>query len=414
MRDVRVDATTKGFPPTDPIPLSEVGSRGWTLSDLQPPVLALRRSALEHNLALMARWCELAQVWLAPHGKTTMAPLLWRMQLDAGAWGITAATAVQARTMRAFGVRRILVANELTDPGSIRWAADDLRDEANEFTCYVDSVRGVELLERGLRDASAPRPLPVLVELGYAGGRTGCRDVAEASEIARSVDRSGLLELAGVAGYEGTIAHDRAPGSLEAVRTYLDELRALAVRVVDAGLVRGHAIVTAGGSVYFDLVAERLAGGWPAGAEVRPVLRSGCYLTHDVGVYERASPFASAPPAERFRSAIEAWGVVVSRPEPGLALVGLGKRDVPSDLGYPRPLAVRHDDGTTEDVDGRVEITLLNDQHAYCRVDPGVSLAEGDLVRCGISHPCTAFDRWRVIPMLDDDDRVADAVATFF
>jgi D-serine deaminase-like pyridoxal phosphate-dependent protein len=172
--------------------------------------------------------------------------------------------------------------------------------------------------------------------------------------------------------------------------------------------------VTAGGSLYFDLVAERLAAGWPSDADVWTVLRSGCYLTHDVGVYERGSPFAGAPPARRFRSAIEAWGVVLSCPEPGLALVGLGKRDVPSDLGHPRPLEARRRDGASLDLGGRAEITLLNDQHAYCRLDPDVELAEGDLVRCGISHPCTAFDRWRVIPVLDDDDRVVEAVATFF
>jgi D-serine deaminase-like pyridoxal phosphate-dependent protein len=343
-----------------------------------------------------------------------MAPQLWRMQLDAGAWGITAATSVQARTMRAFGVRRILIANELTDSGSIRWAAEDLRDEANALVCYVDSRRGVELLERELRAAAAPRPLPVVVELGYPGGRTGCRDVEEAMETARAVVRSGPLELAGVAGYEGTIAHDREPGSLEAVGAYLESLREFARRVIEAGFVPGSAIVTAGGSLYFDLVAERLASGWPADEDVRTVLRSGCYLTHDAGVYERSSPFAGAPPMGRFRSAIEAWGVVLSRPEPGLALIGLGKRDVPSDLGYPRPLEVRREDGTTDDLNGGVEVTLLNDQHAYCRLHPGVRLAEGDLVRCGISHPCTAFDRWRVIPVLDDDDRVVDAVATFF
>lgn len=415
LRGIRVDATTKGFPPVPrPVPLQEVGAQGWTLEDLQPPFLALRRSALEHNLALMADYCERGGVELAPHGKTTMAPQLWQMQLDAGAWGITAATAVQARAMRAAGVRRILVANELPDPGSIRWAAADLADEANVLVCYVDSARGVELLERGLRKAGARRPLPVLVELGHPGGRTGCRDPEDAAGIARSVAASTALELAGVAGYEGTIAHDREPSTLEAVRAYLDKLRALATRVLEERLIPGSAILTAGGSIYFDLVAERLGGGWPAGSEVLVLLRSGCYLTHDAGFYERSSPFAEAEGDLRFHSALEAWGAVLSRPEPGLALVGLGRRDVPFDQGYPRPLLVRRAGGATDQVDGRVEVTALNDQHAFCRLDEGVRLDEGDLVKCGVSHPCTAFDRWRVIPVLDDEDRVVDAVATLF
>jgi len=409
---VVIDATTKGFPPVgEPVPLLEVAARGWALADLQPPVLVLRRSAIEHNLALMAAFCERHGVALAPHGKTTMAPQLWGMQLDAGAWGITAATAVQARTMRASGVRRILIANELTDPGSIRWAAADLAVAANELVCYVDSSRGVGLLERGLREAGASRPLRVVVELGHTGGRTGCRDPDEAAVVARAVKRSGALHLAGVAGYEGTIAHDREPASLEQVRAYLDGLHALTTRLLEEGVLDGRPIVTAGGSLYFDLVVERLAAGRP---EALVLLRSGCYLTHDSGFYERTSPFAGHDSARRFRPALEAWGSVLSRPEPGLAVIGLGRRDVPFDQGYPRPLLLRRSAGTTEPVDGRVEVTALNDQHAFCRVPEGVRVDEGDLVMCGISHPCTAFDRWRVIPVLDDDDRVVDAVATFF
>jgi D-serine deaminase-like pyridoxal phosphate-dependent protein len=409
---VVIDATTKGFPPVaEPVPLFEVGARGWTLGHLQPPVLVLRRSALEHNLALMTDFCDRHGVELAPHGKTTMAPQLWRRQLDAGAWGITAATAVQARAMRAAGVRRILIANELTDPGSIRWAAADLEEPGDELVCYVDSRRGIDLLERGLRDEGAPRPLSVLVELGHADGRTGCRDPDGAAEIARAVVRSGSLHLAGVAGYEGTIAHDRSPGSLEKVRAYLDVLGALVTRLLDEGALDAGPIVTAGGSLYFDLVVERLADAWD-GASV--LLRSGCYLTHDSGHYERSSPFAERESASRFRPALEAWGAVLSRPEPRLALLGLGRRDVPFDQGYPRPLLLRRSDGTTESIDGKVEITALNDQHAFCRVGEGVRVREGDLVMSGISHPCSAFDRWRVIPVLDDDDRVVDAVATFF
>ena len=56
----------------------------------------------------------------------------------------------------------------------------------------------------------------------------------------------------------------------------------------------------------------------------------------------------------------------------------------------------------------------LDDQHAYLSVPPDCGLAPGDLVCLGISHPCTAFDKWRVIPVIDDEYRVVDAVHTFF
>ncbi|HET7927914.1 MAG TPA: alanine racemase, partial [Actinomycetota bacterium] len=232
LHDVRIDGTSKGMPPVpDPVPLLDAGTRGWTLDDLQPPFVVIRRSALEHNVSLMAAYCDEHRVSIAPHGKTTMAPQIWRRQLDAGAWGITAATAAQARVMRAADVERILVANPITDAAAIRWAAQDLRDDANELACYVDSERGVDLLEGVLREESPVRPLQVLLELGHAGGRTGCRGAREALAVARRVARSPNLRLAGVAGYEGTIGHDREPATLEEVRRYLAELRALGTRL---------------------------------------------------------------------------------------------------------------------------------------------------------------------------------------
>jgi D-serine deaminase-like pyridoxal phosphate-dependent protein len=257
----------------------------------------------------------------------------------------------------------------------------------------------------------------VLIELGYPGGRTGCRGTVEAVGVAQRVRRSQQLQLAGVGGYEGTICHDRSSSCLDAVRAYLDRLRETTAELIDAGTFADvdEVIVSAGGSIFFDLVTERLGGPWPAGVRVRVLLRSGCYLTHDSGLYERASPFAAADdPSGRFRPAIEVWGAVLSMPEPALAIVGLGRRDVPFDQGMPVPHTIRSVSGRAEPVDGRLSVSDLNDQHAYCRLDLGLDLHVGDLVGFGISHPCSALDRWRVIPVLDDDDLVVDAVATFF
>jgi D-serine deaminase-like pyridoxal phosphate-dependent protein len=413
---VRVDGLARGFPATDgATEIAEVRERGWTLDDLSPPVLVLRDDALRHNLALMASYCERAGVDLAPHGKTSMAPQLWARQLESGAWGITAATAAQARVMRDSGVRRILIANELVDRASIEWISADLADEELALLCYVDSTRGVELLEAGLSRANPPRRLDVLVELGYPGGRTGTRTVDEALDVAERVRASGRLRLAGVAGYEGLICRDRSKECVDRVRGYLDRVRGVAERLVSSGAFGDGVVLTAGGSAFFDLVVERLRREWRSDVPARVILRSGCYLTHDSGLYERLSPFgAERDPSRRFHSAMEIWGTVLSRPEPELAIVGFGRREVPFDQGLPVPLAVRTSRGSTESLDDRSVLTELNDQHAYLRVPRGLSIDVADLVVCGISHPCTAFDRWRVIPVLDGDDRVVDAVATFF
>ena len=415
---VRVEETTTGFPAGADLAVADVGSRGWNLfEDLVPPVVVLRERALEHNLELMSAYCRANGVELAPHGKTSMAPQLWARQLDAGAWGVTAATPVQARAMRSAGVPRILLADELVDAGSIGWVARELADEAFGFACWVDSTRGVELLREGLVAGGAPRPLSVPVELGHARGRSGCRSVAEALDLAALVDEAPDLALVGVAGYEGTVCGDRGPVCVDAVDAFLHDLRELTSELLARGAfdTAGEAIVSAGGSAFFDRVVAVLGKSSAAGAAVRLVLRSGCYLTHDHGVYERNSPLSAATdPGGRFLPAFEAWGAVLSRPETRVVVVGLGKRDVPSDIDLPVPLRIRRSTGSFTDAAGIV-VRRLMDQHAICDVGgSGAPPDVGDLVAFGVSHPCTAFDRRRVIPVVDDDDRVVDAVATLF
>jgi D-serine deaminase-like pyridoxal phosphate-dependent protein len=374
------------------------------------PVLTLRESALAGNLAAMAAYCARAGVELAPHGKTAMSPELAARQLVSGAWGITVATIGQLRAYRAFGFPRLLMANELVDETGIAWLAGELAaDPGFSAYCYVDSADGVAILDRVLSARPAGRRLPVLVEIGL--GRTGCRTDDEALAVAKAAAATGTLTVAGVAGYEGTIGGTGAR-ALDTVAAFCRRLANLATATAGGD---SEFLVTAGGSVYFDVVARELTtggSGFPAGMTV--ILRSGGYLFHDHGLYQAATPAArGVAGAPVFRPALELWAQVLSRPEPGLALLGAGRRDVGFDAGLPVPLRARRGDGAAADLTG-AEVTGLNDQHAYLRLDPGTALAPGDLVCLGISHPCTTLDKWRVIPVLDEEDRVIDAVHTFF
>jgi len=226
--------------------------------ELAMPVMVLREADLAHNIAAMASYCSKAGVRLAPHGKTTMAPQLFARQLEAGAWGICAANLSQVRLYREFGVQRVLVANEVTDPAAVGWLAAEMAADPG-FDCYVyaDSLDGVRLLEDGLRGGGA-RPLPVLVELGQPGGRGGCRSVAEALGVASAVAASPVLRLAGVAGYEGSIGHDREPATLAAVAGFCRELRALAGLLPPVPAGQDDYLVTVGGSGFFDVVVDEL------------------------------------------------------------------------------------------------------------------------------------------------------------
>jgi D-serine deaminase-like pyridoxal phosphate-dependent protein len=430
----------KGFGAVAPVTPAELARQRPDLfgGGFSTPVLVLADSALRHNVEAMAAYASAAGVDLAPHGKTTMAPQLFARQLAAGAWAMTAATATHMRAYRAFGVPRILLANELTDPAGIAWLAGELAaDPGFECFVYADSLAGVRLLDEVLTAAWPAQPgrpgraLPVLVELGFDGGRTGCRTLEEALSVAAAVRATSTLRLAGAAGYEGGIGHECTPDTLEKVAAFCRRLREFGGALEGMAGRPDELILTAGGSAYFDIVAAELpAGGWTARGH-RVVLRSGAYIAHDHGLYDgltpgrrasfrpiehnTASPLAGRPPRTGpvLRPALEVWTHVLSRPEPRLVVLSAGRRDVSFDAGLPVPLRVRKRGGARASTAG-MRVTKLDDQHAYLSVPAGSGLAPGDLVGLGISHPCTTFDKWRVIPVVDDAYRVIDAVHTLF
>jgi D-serine deaminase-like pyridoxal phosphate-dependent protein len=392
------------------------------LSGLPTPLLTLSAPGLQHNVETLARWCTEHGVELAPHGKTTMAPALWAKQLDAGAWGITLANVFQLGVARAYGVSRVMIANSVISPLQLRWIADELAaDPSFEVMVWADSVRTVELLEAARSayvDAGA-RQLDVLVEIGGAGGRTGARDAETGLAVGAAIAAAPTLRLAGVAGYEGAIAHGADEEGLEHVRSYLRDLAAVHNGLqYDADVVP---VVSAGGSAYFEQVAQVLAPLAKDGARV--VLRSGAYIAHDDGYYREISPLGSAPrtDGDHLLPAMHGWIRITSQPEAGLAIFDAGKRDLPFDEGLPEPqlLRPRSADEHVRPVEG-MTVTKVNDQHGFLHFSPDgeAPLVIGDELRVGLSHPCTAFDKWGLIPVIDDPDAddplVVDLVRTFF
>jgi D-serine deaminase-like pyridoxal phosphate-dependent protein len=405
LADERLDWRFKGLPASwsgrTPAQI-RAGRPNLFTAGATSPVCVLRADALEHNLSTMADWCRRAGVELAPHGKTHMAPQLITRQLAAGACAITAATISQVRTFRAFRVRDVVLANELVDPAGLAWLATELAADPDfRLLCFVDSVRGVQLMSAGL--AGAGRPVQVCVELGVAGGRTGCRSAQAADEVARAAAASPALRLVGVAGYEAALGHEVTSEGMARVSGHLTQMRAAVLRL--AGLFEtDDIVVTAGGSTYFDVVADVLTG-WPAGLSVRTIVRSGCYLTHDDGLYARTSPLSRPGAQARLKPALSVWAQVISRPEPDLAVLTMGRRDVSFDQDLPVPQRLSGS-----------RVLRLNDQHAILRLNPRQRgrVDVGTWVEFGISHPCTTLDKWQLIPVLDGDDRVVDLIRTFF
>ncbi|MFD6070931.1 amino acid deaminase [Amycolatopsis lurida] len=420
VREERVDWRFRSVAPSlSGLTIGEAAARGAKLFDdgFLGPFVVLDEEAVEHNLRTMAAWCAERGVALAPHGKTTMAPQLFERQLRHGSWGITCANAGHLRIYRAFGVSRILLANQLLDPSGLKWLAAELdADDDFEFVCWVDSVRGVELMTEALRGAR--RKVDVLVELGADGGRTGVRDTETALAVAEAAHASPALRLRGSGGYEGALSHHTDEKSLQLISSYVDGLRELVFVFHAKGLLddAGQIIVTGGGSAYFDRVADELTKDW-GGLDVLPILRSGAYVTHDDGFYRVISPLGEQPRIDgvaSFRPALRAWAQVTSKPTDELALLTIGKRDASFDEGMPEPRLIRKGDGPPSALEGH-SIQKMNDQHAFLTLPASSPVEVGDWVALGLSHPCTVFDKWPLIPVVGPDgETVLDFVRTHF
>jgi D-serine dehydratase len=409
----------KGIPLGVSIADSAVGEAGWVVShgDTGTPVATLTVEDLEHNAVAMAEWCTRNQVLLAPHAKTSLSPELLDRQLRHGAWAMTAALPRQAALLWDQGIDRVLIANEVTDPAALQWlsAQLDARTE-RDLWLYADSVEGVALLQSALAGRQAERPLGVLVEMGHTGGRTGCRTGAEAHLVAEAVVAAPDLRLAGVAAYEGTISARRDADATHAVDGFLRHVAGFTQDLAAARRFEvDQPIVTAGGSVWFDRVSE-LLGPAAKNAGGHLVLRSGCYLFHDHGTYAAGTPSAArVPDAPAFRPALSVWARVLSRPEAGLVLVDAGRRDLSHDAGLPVPLSAHRPGRSAIDLSSAAaEVRALSDQHAFVHLPDSVDVLAGDLIRLGISHPCTTLDRWPVLLLVDHDWAVVGAVRTQF
>ncbi len=394
---------------------ADLARRGWNLlrEDLSLPSAVLYHDRLLHNRDWMRNFIAEYGVLLAPHGKTTMAPQLFQMQLDGGAWGITLATAHQTLVAHEHGVRRVLMANQLVGKQNMAIIARLLQDKGFAFYSLVDSVALVDQL--GEFFSRTGSPVNVLLELGVEGGRTGVRNDEQLRSVLDAIGRwKGVLLLSGVEIYEGVLDNELT------IRAFLQRACGVTRELLTQSRFNGKPILSGAGSAWFDIVAEEFTSAG-FGDVVDIVLRPGCYLTHDVGAYRKAHERMQRtnPVAHRMHSelmpALHLWACVQSIPEPSRAIIGMGKRDAAFDSGFPVP-ALQYRPGTSAPgpAASHWEVTKMMDQHAYLRIEPDDDLQVGDMIAFDICHPCLTFDKWRTLPVVDSQYNVIDLVQTYF
>ncbi|MEQ8743682.1 alanine racemase [Parasphingorhabdus sp.] len=386
-------------------------------SDCLFPVAVLKKDRVAENNRWMQRFCDHYGVELWPHGKTTLSSQIFAAQMASGARGFTAATVAHVRMYRSFGIDRIFLANQLVGKADIAEIIDILKKSPHiEFYALVDSIEGVVALREAVDGVSMLSPLRLLIEVGSRGFRAGVLEHSAGLAIARAlaeIDHD-KLPLYGIEAYEGV--HQGAGDGEVLTNALLTRVLALADECEREGLfATDEPILSAGGSYFFDLCVMRLRGQLK---QSRLLMRSGCYVIHDHGLYgvgfDEIESRGCELPLGRLEPSLEVWTIVQSVPEPGRAIVTMGKRDVGHDAGMPMAVAWyrygEHD--TPQLMHGTHRVSALFDQHAC--LDGPDNLKVGDLVGFGISHPCTTFDKWRSILLVESDYRVTGAITTHF
>ena len=386
------------------------------------PAAILKRSVLQQNSRWMRDYVAQAGASIAPHGKTSMSPELFELQQRDGCWGLTLASYQQVRVARHYGVSRIILANEAIGELELDYYLEQIRDDsAFDFYCYVDSEQGVRKIIQQARSANIGRPLNLLLELGYAGGRAGCRSLEDALRVAHAVQEGGdCIQLRGVSGFEGLYQGLKGEDRLTLVEDFLKLIVKTAFACDEAKLFgAGEILLSAGGSSYYDVVT-RMFGSVRLSGPVRVVTRSGCYLTHDSGMYRELQSEVLARDGHarhlvgHLDAALEVWAQVLSIPEPELIVVSAGKRDFGIDAGMPVPVRLARMEAGLLTLPPGCVVVAVSDHHAHIKVPMGHQIRHGDLIGLGVSHPCTTFDKWRVIYMVNDDYTIVDIAQTHF
>ena len=369
-------------------------------SGFQFPIMVLKDKALKHNIDRMARFCKSVGAELAPHVKTTMSPQIAQMQVDAGAFALTIANFWQAEIFRNFGFKKLIIANEVLDPTAIAAIADLNSKKSAEIIFYVDSIAGLEIIKKYTPKDGIQN---LFIEIGTDNGRGGIRDLDLVTKIAKNILEDSRLKLRGVTGFEGAVPNAaRTSAGEDSVTKFCQKIVAAANNAYQYKS-ENEFIISAGGSAYFEIVASEL------NKFDKPkilLLRSGGYVTHDSRYYEEIYPFRDSD--DLLIPAIEVWAQVISAPEKEFGVLNLGKRDVGCDLHNPIPVAKYS--GKLSKFSGEIE--KLNDQHGFMRSKEEFAVSE--LIGLGISHPCTTFDKWRLIPLVNDNYDVVDCIHTFF
>jgi D-serine deaminase-like pyridoxal phosphate-dependent protein len=343
---------------------------GRNRHDLITPALILDLGAARRNIAKMADRIKTMPAKLRPHIKVHKSPELARMQVDAGAIGISTATVWEAIVMVRTGLDGIFVVNTIAGREKIAALAAIARDA--EVMVAVDDAQNAADIAAAARAAKST--VGVLIEVDTGMDRAGVDAPEQAVELARRLDGVDGIKLLGVTGYEGhcSLTPERDLRA-QRQRVAMSMLVETAEKIKAAGLPCP--IVSAGGTATWD---------WTATTPGVTEIQAGSYAVMDNFHF---------PMAGDFEKALTVLTTVISRP-PDRVIVDAGNKS----LGAPALSTIRGHD---------LKGFRFDEEHGVFVADASYPLHMGDVVELVPGYaPGTVnwYDAYHVV----EGDRVVD------
>jgi D-serine deaminase-like pyridoxal phosphate-dependent protein len=335
-------------------------------AEIDTPALLLDAAALEQNVTRMAAFAQEAGVALRPHSKTHKCPQIARLQLAAGAIGITCQKLGEAEVMAAAGIDHLLIANEIVGPLKIQRLVNLAR--RTDLMVAVDDPQNVADLSAAASAAQAT--VGILVEVDTGMGRCGVPPGDSALKLAEVVLRSPGLQFRGLMGYEGHTVmimdaderRKKATVALQQLTETADLLRASGIAVP---------IVSSSGTGTYNI-----GGGFAGVTE----MQTGSYATMDGRYQQVGVPFSCA---------LTVLATVISTPRAGVAIADAGMKAVSTEFGLPQVVGIP---GAT--------VLGLSEEHTKIALSDGAHLRPGDRIELLPMHGCTTInlhDRYYVL-----------------
>lgn len=328
---------------------------------LPTPILLVDLERLQHNIRRMQAICDAHGVELWPHAKTHKMIPLARMQLEAGARGLTCAKIGEAEALLPCGVRRIFLAHSLVDPlQASRLCA--LAESLEELVLACTSILQAEALERVLSLANLRLPIMMAVDTGL--GREGVRTEEEALELARYIQKQPHMELYGLYTHEGHAYAASRGKARQVAKKVHQKLIAVRDRIDPSLRVWPGCSVTAAEMATLPGVDAVRPGSYVFG-DLSLTLTTGILHWDDI--------------------ALTVLATVIDRPEPGMALVDAGSKTLSSDK-TPNGLMGKWYDGRD------IYIQRCSEEHGHVTGQQVDALRIGERVRIVPAHVCTTVN----------------------